>query len=288
MGYYTGTANDMAAVRAALTAACVSEGWAWNSTTEMLSKGALFLRLQIVSGYLTLLGRTSAAGGDMPSVMRIGQLSNTPITFPLIYEIFVFDGEVYMVLNYSVDYYQWCAFGQSRVQGLPGTGMWVGASVSATALGNQTIAISPTTGAFGSQVTPALFHATSPDKTYWVHSNLDDQGWWMAQSETGSPVGIKATVPLLGLLPNSWNSEAVLLPIRAYKIRPSTKISLTADLAYARQTRVDNYAPGEIITLGADRWKIFPWYRKNSGARDGGQGLSHTGTFGWAIRYEGP
>jgi hypothetical protein len=38
---------------------------------------------------------------------------------------------------------------------------------------------------------------------------------------------------------------------------------------------------------------VFPWLRKNIAARDGSAAagatgaINHTGTFGWAIRYEG-
>lgn len=290
MGYYNGTANDMTAVRTALVNACTLEGWAWNSSTEMLSKGAMFLRLQVVSGCLTLLGRTSAAAGDMPSVVRIAPFASSPVTFPLTYEIFVLPDEVYMVVNYSVDRYQWCAFGQSTVQGLLGSGMWVGASANSATVSVASIGIGPAYGSSYYGCCPALFYDIQDGSSSgcFVHSGLDAQGWWWSQTLNGTPVGITPAIPLIGLLPNAWNSEAVLLPIRAYKIRPSAKISLTADLGHARYTRIDNYSPGEIISIGSDRWKIYPWYRKDSSARNGGNAINHTGTFGWAIRYEGP
>ena len=60
------------------------------------------------------------------------------------------------------------------------------------------------------------------------------------------------------------------------------------DLAHCRFLRIDNYQPGDIIPLGPDRWKVAPWYRKNTAQRDGGSNIQHTGTFGWAIRYDGP
>lgn len=301
MAYYNGTANDMAAVRTALVSACVSEGWAWNSVTEVLSKGVMFLRMQVVTGYLRLLGRSSAAAGDMSHVVQIGPFTGRasdplpPLVYPISYELFLFGEEVYCVINYSVDCYQWCAWGKSAIQGLPGTGMWVGASAANARTSYQYGIylgkyIGGSEGGAGSYFCPALFWSTqsAPEESR-VHSDLDGQGWWMAQTVNGSTVGIAAAGPLIGLLPNLWNSEAVLLPIRAYKVRPSSKISLTADLTNSRYTRVDNYAPGEIINIGSDRWKIFPWFRKNSSQRDaGGDVSSHTGTFGWAIRYEGP
>lgn len=292
MAYYTGTATSMIALRQALIDACVLEGWAWDVGNEVLSKGAMFLRLQIVDGYLTLLGRTSATAGDAPSVVRVGKIGSTPITFPLTYEIFAFAGEIYSVINYSVDYHQWCAFGQSTVAGLPGTGMWLGASLGSAAASSGINIFAQSGGSGVPCTTPALFWAAdnqnAANRGCWVHSDMDAQGWWLAQTLGGFPVGIRAAVPLIGLLPNTWNSEAVLLPIRSFKVRPAGYVSMTADLAHARYTRVDNYTPGEIVTLGPDRWKVFPWYRKDTASRNGGDLIDHTGTFGWAVRYEGP
>lgn len=298
MAYYTGTANDMAALRQALVDACVLEGWIWNGATEVLSKGAMFLRLQVVSGYLTLLGRTSATEGDAPNVVRIGQIGAQPVTFPLAYEICAFPAEVYMVINYSVDYYQWCAFGQSTVQAMPGTGMFVAAT---TGDGNAASSIRITAAAGGGESSdvnldrncPAPFWATTnpfggASRSYFVHSDLDGGGWHTSIYGNDARPGVGCIAPLISVLPNSWNSEAVLLPIRVYKFRPSNKVSLIVDLEHARYTRIDSYVPGEIITLGSDRWRVFPFYRKDASARGGGDGISHTGTFGWAIRYEGP
>ncbi|TBW02720.1 hypothetical protein E0E52_17015 [Azotobacter chroococcum] len=296
MAYCTGTANDLGALRQALIDACTqpAEGWAWDSVNEVLSKGVLFLRLQIVSGYLTLLGRTSATAGDAPNAVRIGQVGSTPLAFPLTYEIFAFSGEVYMVINYSVDYYQWCAFGCSTVQGLPGSGMWLGATLGSIAATNGVSIIATGGGGYSpADTSAALFwgdnYGVASCRNAWVYSDIDTQGWWLAQTVSGAPLGANTCSPLIALLPNTWNSEAVLLPIRAYKIRASYKISLTVDLEYARYTRVDNYAPGQIITIGADQWKVFPWYRKNTDVRNGGSSAAtHSGTFGFALRYEGP
>lgn len=295
MAYYNGSAVDMAAVRSALVTACTSEGWSWNGTTEMLSKGAMFVRLQVVSGALALLGRTSAGGGDAPNVVRMGQLWTTPITYPLAYHLFVFETEVFMVINYSVDYYQFCAFGLSSTAGLPGTGMWISATLS-NSDATHGADITPIGGGAGglNRVAPAPFWGTeapnpsSAPRNCWLHSDIDAQGWWLAQSLTAAPVGIRGSVPLIGLLPNSWNSEAVLLPIRVWKQRASSKISLTAELQHARYTRVDNYEPGQVINIGPDRWMIFPFYRRDTVNRNGGGGIDHSGTLGWAILYEGP
>lgn len=296
MAYYSGSANDMDAVRAALVAACTAEGWVWDSSTEMLSKEDLFARLQIVGGYLELLGRTSASTGSAPNVVRMGQLGSTALTWPVSYDVFVFETEVFMVINYSVDYYQFCGFGKSTVLDLPGSGMWIMATLSHTNAASGIYIGTATGGNAGiNAATPVPFWTTAAGSTlyrahrnYWIHSNIDGQGWWLAQTLDGAPVGVSAAAPLVALLPNSWNSEAVLLPIRGWKVRASSKNSLTADILNARWTRNDNYEPGQVIDIGADRWKIFPGYRKDAANRNGSQGADHTGTLAWAIRYEGP
>lgn len=296
MAYYSGSAVDMAAVRTALVDACTSKGWSWDVGTEMLSKGAAFLRLQVAAGYLTLQARTSASSGAAPGLVRIGNWNTTDvITWPVSYDVFVFEAEVYLVIQYSIDNYQWAAFGVSTVLNMPGSGMWVGASQGDGALSaGAYITIGPASSASGvaGAVSPALFWgAEAPNawqRNYWIHSDLDGAGWLLGTAVDAAPVGISALVPLMAILPNSWNSEAVMLPIRGWKVRASSKISLTADLVNARYTRMDNYEPGQIVAIGDDQWKLFPWHRKNSAARNGGTGINHTGTLGWALRYERP
>lgn len=308
MAYYNGTANSLTALRQALIDACVGEGWVWDSGNEVLSKAGLFVRITASSSSLFLLGRTGPTGGDAPGTVRIGRLFQQgtlptyDLTFPAGYELFLFEQEVYLVVNYAVDHYQWLAFGRSTVATLPGTGMWLGASASSSIVGtegpmqNGPVYITATGGGDEGNAASnaaALFwgkggtsYATA--RNAWLHSDLDGEGWQLSNGDYGSPVGISPLVPLIGLLPNAWNSEAVLLPIRAYKLRPENRISLTADLEHARHTRIDHYVPGQVITIGSDRWKVFPWFRKDVVNRNGGYGIHHSGTFGWAIRYEGP
>ncbi|WPP47086.1 hypothetical protein [Pseudomonas sp. AN-1] len=305
MAYYTGTANDMAALRQVLIDACVLEGWSWDAGAEVLSKGGLYLRATLSADGLSLLGRTSAAAGSAPNAVRIGKLFQKvgqptyDIEFPATYEIFAHPGEVYLVVNYAADRYQWAAFGQSTVDGMSGTGMWFAATsaqlVAGSPGGTQTAPIDiglTGTGAGSILTSAAPFWARSSNyatvNNGFVHSDLDGQGWQMGAGANLNDFGIAPAATLLGILPNSWNSEAVLLPIRVYKARSANKISLVADLEHARYTRVDNYEPGQVIAIGDDRWKVFPFYRKNAAVRSGGAGINHTGTFGWAIRYEGP
>lgn len=297
MSYTTGTANDMGAVRQALIDACVADGWSWDSATEVLGKGTIFVRLSVVSGYLKLWGRISAgATGEQPVERKIGPFTGTysnplpTFSWPVQVRLFTFPSEVYCVIQYAVDTFQWLAFGKSTVAGLPGCGTWAeGSSAGGNADYRYGVSITfnqpwQATDYF----CPAPFWAVSQSSNYGsaVHNDLDGHGWGLAWGATGNKKGIKSLLPLIGLLPNRWNSEALLLPIRAHKERAASKISLVADLEHARFTRIDNYDPCQIVSIGTDRWMLFPFFRKNMLQRDGGD--SHTGTHGWAIRYEWP
>lgn len=299
MSYYTGAANDMAALRAALIAACTSEGWSWNSSTQEISKGTVVVQIQVLSEHLSFIGRVSSGASDASLPVKLGRLSTAAawaLSWPMAYHIFVFAAEVYLVCIYDVDKYLWAAFGATTVAGLPGVGTWLGANAAdlITTSANP-IGMTPQMGPMSAPLCPGLFHATAfwndTARNCWIHHNLEGNGWFWEASAGGSLVGIQHITTLLTLLPNSWNSEAVLLPLRAFVMRPSNKISMVADCEHARITRIDNYTPGQIITLGSDRWMVMPWHRKNSAGRNGsvtGIGIDHTGTMGWAIRYEGP
>lgn len=284
---------------------------------RVLSKAGVFFKISTTTTNLTCLGCESDAGaGQAPHVVSIGRLWSGPanptyeINFPCNYEIFGFVQEFYLVVNYDVSVYQWLAFGKTTVPGIPGQGGWCGGSVGLwlynaytynnTVLpfrwnmngGGNTSATSPLM-----QIAPMLFWyrnttaslATPEPRNCWVNHGLDGHGWKWGAANESPPIGARGPSTLLRVLPSAFNSDTVLVPLRAYKERPSFKCSLVADLEHARHVRIDNLSPGDIITIGSERWKVFPWYKKSFTDRSGSTiAINHTGTLGWAIRYEGP
>lgn len=299
MAYVTGSAADMTALMAALRSACTANGWTLSG--EVLHRGNVYMRTQVVSDYLTLLGGTGIDGGNnltgaaSGGVVRIGRPSTgvANISWPVTYHIFIGTApdEVYLVVNYNVDLFQFLAFGQSSVAGLLGTGVWFTGSLSTTTwFAAAWITITANNGGSSSGLSMAPWWTTvnyAGMLNQFVHHGLDALTWNAnnEQVPSGSP-GIAA---MTAAQPSAWNSEAVLLPIQVWLPRTSgNKVSLVADLAHARYLRVDNHNPGDIITIGSDTWMVFPFYLKNTAARAGGSSINHTGTFGWAIRYDGP
>lgn len=299
MAYYSGTAASLTALRTALLAHAQTDGW--TLTGNVLSKAGVFFQITEDAYNIKCLGcESNAVANPAPGVVMIGRVhTSLTITFPCNYEVFGFSQEIYWVVNYDVDTYQWMAFGKSTVPGLVGQGGWCAATIGSawsTYYNTNWIMMSENWGGSNGNnqwAAPGIFSVTyaSQDlaKNCWVNHGLDGLGWGFGSY--GDYIGWRHLSPLYALNPSSWNSESVLLPARALLERPSYKSSLIADLENCRLFRIDNITPGDVLTLGSDEWKVFPFYKKNSLERSGlvlGMPMNHTGTFGWAIRYEGP
>ncbi len=314
MPFYTQSANSFADVRNALFSACTANGWTLSG--EILTKGSAVVRVELNTvstaakgaGLILRCGTGVSGGvvtGASPVGPRFGPLSPSvdAIVWPMQVDIHVHDNEVYLIGVYNVDTLLFLAFG---ISSLPiSTGMWATASTyQEQGLNTLSIAMTPTSGggANSYRVAPAPFWTTAYSTASsaslnndTICANIDGIVWAGLPTSAGSMTSpgamyaVPALAPLMARQPNAWNSEAVLLRIQVYMARTNaTKISLILDLLHARYVRVDNYQIGQIITLGPDRWKVYPAYRKNAVVRDGGTDLNHSGTFGWAVRYDGP
>lgn len=300
MAYVNGSATSVTDLLSALQAACTANGWTLSGS--VLHKGACYVQVNVVSGYLVILGGTGIDGsnaltGAGPYVGRIGVAwTGDSLTFPVTYAVHIgaTPDEVYLLINYESTRWQWMAFGCSPVTGLPGTGNWYGASVTRS-INSFKCSISPTTGGEINALrqSMALFWNTSNNyQCSFFHHGLDGNTWSgdneNVTDSTSAINAISPASPFVSRLPNQWNGEITLIPIQPCISRGSSKQSIAGDVAHARYVRVDNYVAGDIITLGSDQWKVYPWHQKNVVQRDGGLNLNHSGTLGWAIRYDGP
>ena len=318
MAYITGSAASFADLKTAIENACTANGWTLSS--GILSKNGCFFQLVAGTsdGYaqLQLFGGTGQSGttlnGQPPSNYGAKICSNngSVIAFPINYEIHLFTNpdEVYCIINYNSDFYQQLSFGKSDVPGIGGTGAWfTGAKRS-----DQTL----TDGTYGFKVFMSvswpenvgtstyegygcgLFfdNPTEAGEYYpsFVHTGLDATPWRSGQSGLSALTGYRGAGTQVGSLlmqlPNLYNNANVLLPIKPVALRSSGGVTIIANPKNARYLRIDNVVPGEIITFGAERWKCYPFYRKDSTVRNGvvwNIGASHSGTFGYAIRYTG-
>ena len=314
MAYITGSAASFADLQTAIQNACTANGWTLSS--GILSKNGCFFQLVAGTsdGYaqLQLFGGTGQSGttltGQPPSNYGAKICSNNGnvIAFPINYEIHLFTNpdEVYCVINYNSDFYQQLSFGKSDVPGIGGTGAWFsGAKRSDQTLtdatqGNKVFLSvswpeSVGTITYDGYGCGLFFDGSGAYFCSFVHTGLDATPWrrgtsWEALTGYRS-AGMQVS-NLLMQLPNLYNSANVLLPIKPVALRSSGGVTIIANPKNARYLRIDNVVPGEIITFGADKWKVYPFYRKDATVRNGVDwptGATHSGTFGYAIRYTG-
>ena len=308
MAYQTGSSATFAALKTTIETFLTANGW--TLTGDVLSKGVQFLRLVASTYELRLDAGTGESGsaltGVCASAVKLMDFTLVPITWPMVYEIHLLTGpdEVYLTVNYNSSKYQHLHFGVSNIPEVGGTGMWFAGSfnsaVARTSAGCKMFLQtgSGSGGSVGAQPYDGFgvgyfFAGTlGGNQSSFIHCGLEGAGWkTIYGGATGNLLGPDYTAALMFALPSDSSESDVLLPIHALLARSDRGQTIVASLAHARFCRLDNRLAGEVLTLGADRWKFYPMHMRNDVQRDGvtwGTGSQHSGTFGVAIRYTGP
>lgn len=291
MIFVNGSAASLTDLLTAIQNACTSNGW--SLAGNVLYKGTCYVEIKIVGtliqcqggtgvdGSNNLTGRADTAAGSLGvSITKSSYngVSTAAFGFPVVYDVHIGTApdEVYVVVNYGVNLYQTLAFGQSSMPGLSGSGNWYCGLYN-----NSIYGIIQNTGeaTYISAAAAASLFCRSANKTFGVHHALDSATWVVEGS-------YRDWASLINRQPNQWNQESILVPIRVYATRPSGFVSPVMECAHARFVSIANLQEQQIITLGADRWKVYPWWLKSTRvvpSTQDGSGLN-----GHAIRYGGP
>lgn len=318
MAYTSGTANSFSDLKNSIEAFCVANGWTLSS--DVLSKDGCFYQLAVLSQgsgaypYLKLQGGTGQSGSTVTGVptgshnsASIASANGNVISFPINYEIHLFSNpnEVYCVIEYNTGFYQFLSFGRSSIQGIGGTGCWFTGSfvtnsdfTSLNASQCYILASGPeyanTDSRSGRYNVGLFFEGTGTGTACsFVHTGLDATPWRSSVNSsdlTGYRGAGYTVASLLIMLPNLSNQAEILLPIKPMALRSSGGLTAIVNLKNARYLRIDNVEPGDVIPYGSDQWKVYPFYKKDTGSRNGVgwfTGALHSGTFGCAIRYTG-
>lgn len=293
MAYYTGQCTSFQNLADILVEKCQAHGFAWQD--GILSKDDLFIKHEIDDKWgIYMSGGVGRQNGillgNSGNKVRLGSPSDRDlqVIFPANYHLFVFKNEVYLILK-SVDRFYYLAFGKSTlIQDTEGNGLWL----SATACQHphwRAIAIQRNGGGSGGGENPspvAPFFNREAWSDGWSNSTIC-HGFDGVLWSSGASRAWCTFEPLIDRMPTAHFSDSPLLPYNIYLERPENKLSLIAQFENARFLRIDNYEPEQILTLGHEKWMVFPFFQKNIQHRDGGWEIKHSGTFGWAIRYEG-
>lgn len=305
MAFYTGTCSSFSDLQTIINNNCSANGWTLSS--GILSKSSCFFKLTNNASLLALEGGTGQSGstltGNNTFAAALASASLSPITFPCKYDLHILNNpdEVYCVINYNTDKYQHLAFGKSNIPGIGGTGAWYSGSYNSGENLTNSVSYfsfwdsgisSCFTYTYGGHLGGLFVNGQGSYSSAAIHTGLDSVGW---KNDTGSPGGIinasRYISGLLTSLPNTMNNSTVLIPIKPIQPRASNGLTIVANLNNARYCRIDNIASEQVIIFGTDKWKCYPFYRKDSTLRDGAPwatGTEHSGTFGFAIRYTGP
>lgn len=285
MAFVTGTANSVTDLLSAIQNACVANGWTLSG--GVLHKGTCYASIVVQSGKLVVTSGTGIDGSNALTGVAdelgcvLGITNATALfAYPVVYFIHVLTApdEVYVVVGYAAAFYQLLAFGQSASLGLNGTGNWYSGSQNTNNINSSRANTQfQTQGVFAENcAVMGMFYGVqyfNLRQNGGVDHELDSVTWKVEGAW-------RDWAPQIMLQPNGTTGETVLIPIRVYAPRPSGFISPVLECGHARFCRMDNLEPEQIITLGSDKWKIYPWWTKLAS-----QAISPCGH---AIRYDGP
>lgn len=310
--FYSGNYASFASLKSSVEAALQLNGWTLSD--DILSKNGMFLKLTASATHLLLTAGTGGSAGALagiaPNGAKIMSYESSPMNFPGQYDLHIFNDtdEVYLIVNYNADRYQQLSWGKSNVQQIGGTGMWFSGSFreaaspvlsqthppALTATANQLgFNWNDSYGGMGCGLFFENSDASQNRACSYINTGLDSVAWRRVGTGDGqlfsSGDGVAA---LLQALPSAYNQNTVLLPLQVPQRRLSNGLTVVADMVHARLCRNDNHLSGEIVSYGGDDWKVYPFYRKNADARNGGAvytptPTNHSGTFAFAIRYTG-
>jgi len=310
MPYQTGQATSPANLRSSLYTFATANGWV--DTAGVLSRGSNYVRIVAVdTESMTIEGDTDGTftGGACGQSARIYVASTS---WPVTYRFFTFGSPDFFacVVQYDVSRVQMMWFGDVAKYGTWTGGNWFGASHSEASLAPNLVYLTALTSG-GTYVGTSNVFGNGPAAPFWgtenrdqwtgsidplrasfLHAEVDGHIWPGSVGNEVWPSFPELADPLHQRQPNLWNSHAVLLPIWLFFPRPDSFYSPLGHVERMRTIRVANYNLGDVITLGPDRWMVFPWHLKDVTAPDGGLSpsgdLAHTGTFGCAVAYDGP
>lgn len=295
---------------------------------NVLSKDGLFVSITDQTTHLLIQGGTGIDGSNnltgfpppsgselRPRYCSMGPVG-TPsgLQFPVTYflHVHINPDEVYIIVRDNTNRYSHMNFGRSPVSSLTATGNWfyassegstagrsvadIGVGDNSNTLADARMMFTPITSSgttFNAATRQNSFFQHGLDGNLWTHSGngvgINDQLTTQSYFETESAaLGTSATYPFFTRNPNQYNDQIVLIPCQIYVNRASGFVSMVGQLGHFRYCRNDNYDDEEVVTVGTDKFKIYPAIKRNIAFRNGGINITHSGTYAYAIRYDGP
>lgn len=305
MPYQTGSASDFPNLVATIKTFASTNGW--SVSTDVIYKGNVFAAVKAenpaggtagisVQGGLGHSGGALTSASSYKSMMQVydgvGDIINS---FPLTYHLFSHTNQITLFVNYNSVWWQWLTFGEIEKYGTYTGGQFYAAPQNYDTTSRDTYIRAEYAGGTYSPAGVALFwggkelwgYTEAQDGSY-MHLEMDSNIWWVSSRESqygGNRINTPSFMsPLLYRCNSNQTEMTTLLPYYVWALRPSTKASLIGNVSPFRLMRIDNYQAGDIITIGSDKYKVFPWLRKTPST----VATNSSGVWGVAIEYDGP
>jgi len=320
MAYQTGTVNDFAELRTALFNFAQLQGYTLIGG-KMLQKGDVYALIEAsTTATLSLRGGTGQDGSGNPTGMphsRNAYLANpalgVSITWPITYffHYTASPDELFCFIEYNNGYSQHLLIGEiNKAANFVGGGYY---SASIGAYGSGPLPSSPpdlkiqlsanSNGSFlyAYEIMPFQGGSRSWDDAgsaqfsgSYLHAETGGRSWWEYTSASNDDFSLRTTAQLFELRArslNPWNQGMNLVPWYLFGQATSGNLIVLGEIAHMRFCRMRNYNLGDVITIGADKWKLYPVLLKNAAAPDPPADMDsnyHSGDYGIAVRYDGP
>ncbi len=322
MTYQTGQVANVTNLNSLIRSFAIANGWTAND--PYISKGLSNVNLFLADlsiphtlewDYTLMITGANSSAGLQPA-MYARSIYIPPSSWPVTYHLQSWTNPdmIVCILNYDTDRIQVIFFGdmvkvhnsafvggnmffasRGATHPLTSAGLY---SLTDTVLNAGTHFGTQDTGIYNSPSSIPFASVNSQDTPgMGIHVEIDGTIWDGGYADNFSTDQCKVsltdyTVSSLFRSPNAWNSQSHLIPMHLQFAMADSLFGYMGYVEHLRLIRVDNYNIGDIITLGTDKWKIYPWVKKSTIARNGTQlnssdGYYHSGTVGLAVRYDG-
>lgn len=296
MAYFEGQANGFSQLRDNVVSHLLSSGW--TQVGDYLVKGRGAFKFIVNTKYLAMNAGVYNGTSIVDAYTGDAKIFNASsvMIFPINYRLYVNvnPDEVYLVVNYNIEYYQQMSFGityQTDPMGCP----WYTASCRSNPANRVNLYFGIGYGYFVNSdysMSGGLFISDNGlyQSSSYVYAKINGIDKWVRQSDWYYPSSIGLVSGLLQSIPNQVGQAVTLLPIYAATRVDGGGIVMTCKPVHARLTRNDYILSGESVSFGHDTWDVYPFLRRNTEVRNGVSsassygGADHTGTIAYAVR----
>lgn len=316
MAYESGNALSAANLVVAIQIFAQANGW--TLTGDVLSKDGCYV--QITAPSSTEVHIRGARNGNFAGVDLCPRLSRICLdpwpanaTFHL--AAFAAPDTIWCTVNWNTTDFAHLGFGTIQKYGTWAGGQWFHAQhnlgIGSTGPGTRNTecfvyidgsgtayqhSVPNNCGLFWSQQDKDTFAGRDiQQKVSHLHCELRGEVWAAASNNDRTDLNTihcpTVISPIQKRNPNAFNGQTILTPFQLFLQNTDGHYMPIGHVGHLRFVKMTNYNAGDVITLGPDRWKLYPWSRldptKPDGDIPGADQAYSAGMLGVAVRYDG-